>query len=344
MFYIIRFMGKKTFIPLAFLPKLKGERLLAEYNPTTNAEIVCDNQKKQNFINKFVCIFVKDDCAQTKAIKAHAKTDDIEFLEYDYIGSKWNFYFFEEQLVFVVAGQYVMPVGIYNRSFLPAQDDPRHDLCLYFNLVLELWPGYKIHCGLKNYHNSSKPLQTKVIANNITNNFKSSIKIPKSVVLKLNRKKAKNFLSDKKLIVKSCSGVRSRVESNKIFSTWEHANLNNIPTFFQEHIEGMDIRVHSIKSNTYSVQVKSKQGVDYRYNQNSGYDLYCLPENIQKFCNLLRNIEKLHLVGTDLILNRVSNTYYVLECNPNPGWAGFHRKSQQEQCIVKDVLDVHYGK
>lgn len=338
--------NKKTFIPKNYIPKLKGDKLL----PLTKInEVDIVNIKltvsdfpitKNKFNKKFICIAVQDDNSQIMAIKKNVQDLDIEFLEYDFIGTKWDFYFLDKLLIFIVNNNHILPLGIYNRPFIPnTLNDKRYQHCVNFNLALQVWEGYKINCGIENYYNSSKPLQTSLIGKNL-NQGCDNIIIPRSYVVKLNKFKAVKFLFGKRLIVKSCSGVRSKVEHDQKFNNWDFSCLNNIPTLFQECIIGKDIRVHVIKSKIYCVQIKEKQGIDYRYNKNSGYELIDLPASIKEFCFFLKKIEKLNLVGVDLIFNCQLNKYYILESNPNPGWAGFHRNSNQEENLARDVVNV----
>lgn len=38
--------------------------------------------------------------------------------------------------------------------------------------------------------------------------------------------------------------MRSKVISDEVFSNWDFNKMNNLPTLFQEKIQGTDIRVH----------------------------------------------------------------------------------------------------
>lgn len=342
---------KRTFIPKEHLPTLKGEKLLP-YMKNNKAGIVDSFSTYSNlFISitehdfskvekKFICISVADDCSQTIAIQKHIKDLDIVFLDYDHIGVKWDFCYYKQRLVFIVNNKYILPLGIYNRSFIPPTDDPRHEHCLNLNFAVQVWQGYKINCGMENYYNSSKPLQVSLINKIINCVFEEFIKIPDSFIIKNRKAKAKKYLKNKKLIVKSCSGIRSKVEDESNFINWDFNHINNLPTLFQERITGRDIRVHVVKSKIYSIQIKEKQGIDYRYNKNSGFELIQLPKNIKKFCFLLKKFEKLNLVGIDLIFNQELGKYYIIENNPNPGWAGFHRNTNEEASLARDIIDV----
>lgn len=328
---------KKTFIPIDNLPKLKGTDLSSISK--TLEQTHCEKEEVVDRCQRFICISVKDDDSQIKAIEKHITNhNQILILHYDDIGIAWDFEYSNETLTFYVKGKLILPLGIYNRSFIPAAQDPRYLSCLHFSTAVELWKGRKINCGMDNYHNSSKPLQGVKLSEEINKKSISNVSNPSGFIIKLPLEKAEEKLKNKSLITKSSSGMRSKVVDEKTFMSWDLKRLKYIPTFFQKTVHGADVRTHVLPKTHYAVQVKEKSGIDFRYNKNSGFENINLPKCIQRLCARLLKMENLFIIGVDFVWDKESNHYHILESNPNPGWAGFHRAVGQEVNLVKDIV------
>jgi len=149
-----------------------------------------------------------------------------------------------------------------------------------------------------------------------------------------------------KLIVKSCSNVRSIVVNEKIFQDWDFKNIENLPTFFQEKIDGYDLRVHICRKKIWPLQVVTKDEIDYRYATSASvsYTKVNLPHYVKKLCNDIAKEEKNSFLGIDFMKNE--NSYYCLESNPGPGWSTYKLPSKNifANQIIKQLTKKNYEK
>lgn len=170
------------------------------------------------------------------------------------------------------------------------------------------------------------------------------VKVPTTYLIK---GKAKDVLSQlpSDLVTKSCSGMRSIAATNDQFKDWSLNNLQNIPTLFQQRIDGVDQRVHLLDDFIWSLEVISKDCIDYRYSSRNSveYSTTELPDVLVEYCKNLARIENNRFVGVDFI--RKGETYYGLECNPGPGWSTFRHHSRKKfaQAFIK-TLHMKKGK
>lgn len=106
--------------------------------------------------------------------------------------------------------------------------------------------------------------------------------------------------------------------------------MKNLPTLFQQHIKGSDLRVHICDSVFWALKVKNKDHVDYRYSTRGcvKYEHTKISNGVQKFCKALAAEEKNSLIGIDFVHS--SGKYYCLESNPGPGWSTFNHPSKAE--------------
>lgn len=339
-------LKKFSFIPQVYLPKLKGEKLLDVASEKSELSLLSFKPKK--IFGKIVCLHALDDNSQAKVLKKFESKANIEFLSYDEIDTTWTFSFEKARLLFHLGNYTIEPIGIYNRPHVPEESHAKFESC--FNLVqaIQVWGGKKVDCNPTHLYNSSKALQlvTTIKAGIANDKENPVIQIPESFFIKGSAEKLRSLLgSYQSLIVKSCSGIRSKVVDEKIFSSWDWDNLKHLPTFFQKHIKGNDIRIHCLnKDKCWSVTVYEKDSVDYRYaKKTSGFDQYLVGENIVTFCQFLSKLEKVDLSGIDLIKDESMDRYVCLECNPNPGWAGFHRNAGDELNLAESILNYLSG-
>lgn len=331
-------MNKKTFIPASYRPKVKGQELLTDAIPGGVLEVSLGDFKNKTKISSIVCIYVGDDDSQTKVIKKYHTESNVIFLTYDQLGDTWNFVFFKKELIFLVNHILVRPIGIYFRPYCPMPSHPKFELCDNLLKAVDSWNGLKIGANSEHFHNSSKGYQlfnTILKCTNGNNKFK----IPKTYFVKgINSyRKIEDIMNH--LVVKSASGIRSEVATVDKFSCWDLKNISNQPVLFQEKCLGPDIRAHWMEDNCWQVIIEEKRGsIDFRYaSWKSPFKKYGTDLDITDFCKKLAKKENLKLIGVDFI--KCNNTYYCLESNPNPGWAGFHRHSGCEIDLVKSLLE-----
>ncbi len=328
--------NKQTFIPSDYRPKVKGEKILVTQPPVP---LNLKNKKKK--VSAIVCIHVKEDCSQAKVIQKYNRGKKIVFLHYDDLGITWNFSFYKNVLKFYTQKEEILPKGIYNRPHSPPSTDPRFQLFSNFLSILDShWKGQFIGPMSANFHNSSKPYQlTTTVRQTINHSGGQSIDFPRSFFIKGDESFCLNFLQNSQnLIVKSCSGIRSQVATFDVFQKWDQSALKNLPTFFQIVCKGPDIRIHWLDEKCYSIIVNYKKGsIDFRYAKERGpYEKFTPNKELSEFSKQLVERENLRLAGIDFI--KVGETFMCLECNPNPGWAGFHRFSEDEPFLAKNVI------
>ena len=165
----------------------------------------------------------------------------------------------------------------------------------------------------------------------------NKIKIPSSFFIKGSFNHLKAHFK-KPLIVKSCSSRRSKVAVQEEFEQWNVENIKNIPTLFQEQLNGVDVRVHVGGNHIWSLRIDGKDKIDYRYSDNKvTYTKIHLEKNLNDFCNNVARIEDNKLIGIDLI--KTKSGYFCLESNPGPAWAMFNHPSKKKfaEIILKEL-------
>lgn len=335
-------MGRKklkyAFIPSHFRPKVKGEKLDTSFDATT---VPTYNLHAPSTKKAVVCLTVRDDASQNRVIEQHTKPMPVVFLAYDDLGFSWNFSFYQGTLVFYTENEKVDPIGIYHRPYVPPSTHPLFYLFNNLMRVLDVWKGSIVGPGFSHFQNSSKAYQlTTTIREAIKASNTETIDFPQSFFIK-GRKRYENFLKNNQdLIVKSCSGIRSEVATEEFFLKWKANRINFLPAFFQTSCKGPDIRIHLFKKHCWGIILHHKEGsIDYRYAKRRGnfekFELE-LEQDLKNFCRLCSTIENTSLVGIDFI--KVNQKYICLECNPSPGWAGFHRFSGEEPEIAKTLI------
>jgi hypothetical protein len=133
------------------------------------------------------------------------------------------------------------------------------------------------------------------------------------------------------VIYKSVSGVRSIVKrlSEDDFPRLER--VRNCPTQFQEWIEGVDVRVHTVGDDVFATEIVSDAS-DYRYAslQDATWQAQAveLPEAIANMCVALSAACDLPVAGIDL--RRTPDDHYVcFEVNPSPAFVFYERAGGQ---------------
>lgn len=133
------------------------------------------------------------------------------------------------------------------------------------------------------------------------------------------------------VIYKSLSGVRSIVQP---FSAADPSRLNllpNCPTQFQEYVNGVDIRVHTVGDEAIATEIVSEAS-DYRYAARQGLEASLqpteLPPDIAAACVGLARALGLVVAGIDL--RRIADgRFYCFEVNPSPAFVYYERMAGQ---------------
>jgi len=174
------------------------------------------------------------------------------------------------------------------------------------------------HASVSNFY---KPVQLEVLE-------RVGFAIPRTLVT--NEPEAvRQFLErcGNKVVVKSASGIRSRVRAFGEDDRRRLHLLGNSPSLFQEQIQGLNIRVHCVGSRLFAAAILSR-ALDYRYGGDARMRPVNLPGCIERKCHAVTRELGLRLSGIDLIRS-VQGEYYALEVNPDPGFLFFQRLSGQ---------------
>jgi glutathione synthase/RimK-type ligase-like ATP-grasp enzyme len=134
-----------------------------------------------------------------------------------------------------------------------------------------------------------------------------------------------------KVIFKSLSGVRSIVRRLEPRDLLRMELVKNCPTQFQEVVEGVDIRVHTVGERTFATEMRSTAS-DYRYAARSGAALTAreieIPPEVAASCIRLTKACGLTVAGIDL-RQTPDDRYYCFEANPSPGFIFYERATGQ---------------
>lgn len=137
---------------------------------------------------------------------------------------------------------------------------------------------------------------------------------------------------DRRVIYKSLSGVRSIVQRLTDADLGERLErVRNCPTQFQECVEGVDLRVHTIGDQIFATEIESDAN-DYRYALREGASLSLtetdIPGDIAEACLGLSRSLGLVLSGVDL-RRTPDGRFYCFEVNPSPGFLFYERSTGQ---------------
>ena len=136
----------------------------------------------------------------------------------------------------------------------------------------------------------------------------------------------------RRVIYKSLSSVRSVVSWVRDADLGERiGRVSNCPTQFQEVVDGVDIRVHTVGSEVFATEIVSDAS-DYRYAGRDGRSLSMrvidIPPEIADACVCMARTLGLVLSGVDL-RRTPDNVYYCFEINPSPGFIFYERITGQ---------------
>jgi len=135
-----------------------------------------------------------------------------------------------------------------------------------------------------------------------------------------------------RVIYKSLSSVRSVVARLSDGDFEERIQrVANCPTQFQEVVEGVDIRVHTVGSEVFATEIVSDAN-DYRYAGRDGRSLSMrpvdIPADVADACLRMAGTLGLELSGVDL-RRGPDGVYYCFEINPSPGFIFYERVTGQ---------------
>ncbi len=316
-------MRKGSFIPKDFRPIVPGSKLQLFSQSIGKTKFSSETPE-----NCILFISAKDDIVPGYFLRDVDHSDSIIQLYYDELGTIWDFSFSDKVLRIFTIDKVIIPTSIYHRHPGISLGHPYYQKHIAFFEILDIWKGNLLGQKRDHYQNFSKGYQgiTSIRTSSALNRKK--IRYPKSFFVKGDYQLLLNRFKES-LIVKSCSNMRSKVVSDEVFSNWDFNKLNNLPTLFQEKIQGTDIRVHVCGNVVWPLQVETKDCIDYRYASKGSvsYKEIQLPFFIKNFCRSIAQVEKNKFIGVDLM--KSNNKYYCFESNPGPGWSTYHHSSKK---------------
>ncbi|MBA2649877.1 MAG: ATP-grasp domain-containing protein [Legionella sp.] len=317
----------ETFITQKFRPDVLGGKLDKEHKVRFMLVKGDHKVKYPILMVNAICFGPKKDNVLINLEHAINKSDNIMVLYYEDIHLRWTYINTNNDSYFLYKKnddeQYIIkPNFLYIRGcYVDAEDKYWRILGDFYNFV-DLWEGNVLCPPKKQMSNESKPYQ---LNNSLLNASKNhpSISIGKSYIVK-GMSRYNLLEQDKSYVVKSLSGVRSRVVDETDFKNWNFRSIENIPVLFQDKIDGNDLRAHVINKHVFAKLSRSKTNIDYRYDKNffNMQDIDNLDETLLDFCITVAKEEDNDLLGIDFV--KTKSGYVVLEANPSPGWSAYH--------------------
>jgi hypothetical protein len=182
--------------------------------------------------------------------------------------------------------------------------------------------------------NSSKPYQAQLIR-------RYGFEAPETLITNDPEQVLEFRNRHKKIIYKSISGVRSIVQVFDDEDLSRLASLRWCPTQFQQLVEGVDVRVHTICDKVIATRITSS-ATDYRYaktqvGESAELTATELPDEVSANCVRLASGLGLAFAGIDLRF-APDGRVFCFEVNPCPGYTYFEANSGQP--IARSV--AHY--
>jgi len=209
-----------------------------------------------------------------------------------------------------------------------AESDPakRHARGFHdaFHRWAEITPARVVNRADTQASNGSKPYQAQLIA-------ATGLLVPPTLITSDPDAVLEFRARHGRIIYKSISGLRSIVREFEDSDISRLDRLSWCPVQFQAALEGQNIRVHVIGSETFATAIESTH-IDYRYANTAGGTAKLratrLPEEITGKCvELARNLG-LEFAGIDLFRAN-DGDYYCFEVNPQPAFSFFEHQGGQ---------------
>lgn len=173
--------------------------------------------------------------------------------------------------------------------------------------------------------NSSKPFQAQLIA-------RFGFDVPETLVTN----DADEVLAFRRrhgsIIYKSASGVRSIVRELDEAAMARLDRVRALPTMFQAHVPGVDVRVHVVGNQVFATEVRT-EATDYRYAGDDGLEAHMtsvdLPATVESRCVSLSARLGLPFCGIDLRRSD-EGRWVCFEVNPMPAYSFFEAGTGQD--------------
>jgi len=172
--------------------------------------------------------------------------------------------------------------------------------------------------------NGSKPYQLSLIA-------AAGFAVPETLVTNDSGELDRFVERHRQVIYKSVSGMRSKVTRLSPATLLERKqDLAHCPTQFQEHIAGVDYRVHVVGEEIFACEIRADSD-DYRFpdgGRTPEISPVHLPEDVADRCR--RVTAELGLLVSGIDLRRtVEQQWYCFEVNPSPAFTFYEQYTDQ---------------
>lgn len=208
-------------------------------------------------------------------------------------------------------------------------DSPVRTACRQLHDALYRWmeitPARVVNRASAMASNGSKPFQTQIIS-------RAGFGVPETLVTNDPALVLAFVEQHRRVIYKSVSGSRSIVQELTAADFTRLEDIRWCPVQFQEHISGVDVRVHVIGSRHFATRVTS-EATDYRYAGLNGgraarLEPFALPDEIAERCIDLTRGLGLRFSGIDLRLTD-DGGWVCFEVNPSPAYAYYESHTGQ---------------
>jgi hypothetical protein len=202
---------------------------------------------------------------------------------------------------------------------------------------LRLWGDMSTSCVVNRLgtmgSNSSKPYQGELIRY-------AGFSIPETLVTTDPDAVHAFYERHGQIVYKSVSGVRSVVSRLSAARRDEVNRVTACPTQFQQHIPGVDYRVHVVGADVFVCELESTVD-DYRYADRQGgvvgRQQSAIPDDQAARCVALAASLGLRIAGVDL-RRTPDGDWYCFEVNPSPAFSWFDAPDERIACSVAKLL------
>lgn len=170
--------------------------------------------------------------------------------------------------------------------------------------------------------NNSKPLQAQLIA--------PFFRVPDVLVTDDPELVVEFWQRHGRVVYKSISGERSVVTELTDADRHRLDAVRRCPVQFQQHVGGLDVRVHVLLSGDVHATAAAGDTIDYRYATGSAARMWPIevPAEVASGCLALTAALGLDLAGIDLKFTP-DGEVYCFEVNPSPAFSAFEEATGQ---------------
>jgi glutathione synthase/RimK-type ligase-like ATP-grasp enzyme len=217
------------------------------------------------------------------------------------------------------------------------EDSPVRRRCRALHDALTRWadiaPGRVVNRTAPMASNGSKPYQAQLIQ-------ALGFAVPETLITDDPEAVAEFAARHGRVIFKSISGQRSIVRTLESTDAARLDTLTACPVMFQRHIEGTDVRVHTVGERVFATAIGSS-ATDYRYAHLDGgtseLTAIDLPDALAERCAALSTGLGLDFAGIDLRLTTEGEAV-CFEVNPCPAFSYYESHTGQP---IADAVARH---